>query len=290
LSAVQNVSPAGQNSEQSQVSVDSDGKAAVVWAYSDGTVERIQGRLRLRAGTLTAIHNLSAPGQTASSPQVALDSDNVSGPSDVVYAWQRFDGTTQSCCYRVQTRALSGTGALSAVQNLSPPGQSCPQAAGGICGSAEGAQLGVDANGDAVFVWGRYDATTQCAFVQGCLRIQARSRSRTGALSAVQTLSVAGQPASTPQVGVDSDADAVFVWRRLDGTNVRVQARSRSAAGVLSAVQTLSAPGQDAAAPQVSADPNGGFDPNTADAAAVWVVATSPARVQAAVQIAPPPS
>ena len=94
-------------------------------------------------------------------------------------------------------------------------------------------QVAVDADGDAVFTWLRSDGTDY--------RIQARARSAAGTLSAVQTLSAAGQDASSPQVAVDADGDAVFTWLRFDGTNDRIQARARSAAGTLSAVQTLSA-------------------------------------------------
>lgn len=46
-------------------------------------------------------------------------------------------------------------------------------------------------------------------------------------------------------MAVDADGDAVFLWKRFDGTNVRVQARARSADGTLSAVENLSAAGQD---------------------------------------------
>ena len=43
------------------------------------------------------------------------------------------------------------------------------------------------------------------------------------------------------QVAIDADGDAVFTWVRHDGSDYRVQARARSASGVLSAVQNLSA-------------------------------------------------
>src|SRR5712691_6980601 len=64
------------------------------------------------------------------------------------------------------------------------------------------------------------------------------------AFTAPQTLS--GLNADSPQVAVDPDGDAVFTWVRFDGTDYRIQARARSAAGTLSPVQTLSAAGQDA--------------------------------------------
>src|SRR4051812_18977958 len=82
-----------------------------------------------------------------------------------------------------------------------------------------------------------------------------------GFLSAVQTLSDAGQSALFPQVAVDADGDAVFTWRRDDGSGnfccFRAQARARSAAGTLSAVQTLPTGGRDAFDPHVAVDPDG---------------------------------
>jgi hypothetical protein len=167
-------------------------------------------------------------------------------------------------CYRVQTRARSVAGTLSAVQTLSEPGQ-----------DAYRSQVVVDQSGYAVFVWDRPDGTTGCSggsgdFYPGCLRVQASARSAAGALSAVQTLSAAGANACCGQVGVDQTGNAVFVWERADGTTgcrgsgcLRVQARTRSAAGALGAVQTLSAPGEPADAPEVGVNLNG-------DAVADW--------------------
>ena len=77
-------------------------------------------------------------------------------------------------------------------------------------------------------------------------RIQARTRSADGTLSAVQTLSKGGQSAYGPQVAVDADGDALVTWRAdpHDGSNWRIQARALSAAGTLSRVENLSDPGE----------------------------------------------
>jgi hypothetical protein len=76
-------------------------------------------------------------------------------------------------------------------------------------------------------------------------------------------LSDAGQNADVPQVAIDDAGDAVFVWQRSDGTNMRIQARERPAAGTPSPVVDLSPTGQDARFPQVDVD-------NTGDAVFVW--------------------
>ena len=291
LSAVQTLSAAGQNAFSPQVAVDDAGDAVFTWSRSDGASSRVQTRARSVAGVLSAVQNLSDPGQNAFAPQVAVDADGdavfawaldvganpqlaqararsaagtlsavqnlsdsgsdalspfpkvaVDDAGDAVFTWERFDGAN----LRIQTRARdSFTGNLSAVQNL------------GLSANIDVHQVGVDADGDAVFTWVGRDGTTNCGGV-GCLRVQAQARSAAGVLSAVQNLSKGGQNVRLEhQVAVDDAGDAVFTWSRVDGLNSRVQTRARSAAGTLSAVQNLSDPGQNALAPQVAVDADG---------------------------------
>ena len=229
LSGVQTLSSSGQDASLPQVAVDADGNAVFTWQRSDGANFRIQARVRSPAGALTAVQTLSDPGQNAGAPQVAVDPGG-----DAVFTWSRFDGAN----FRIQARARSAGGALSAVQNLSDSGR-----------NAFNPQVAIDVGGDAVFVWQRFDGTA--------FRAQTRARSGAGALSPDQTLSTAGRDAVAPHVGVDAGGDAVFVWSRFDGMVNRVQARARSAAGVLSGVQTLTDAGQDAAFAEVGVDPDG---------------------------------
>jgi DNA-binding beta-propeller fold protein YncE len=70
-------------------------------------------------------------------------------------------------------------------------------------------------------------------------------------------------PVDEPQVAVDASGDAVYVWEISEGTLCsggpceRIQTRSRSAAGVLSPVQTISTQGQSQSLPHVAVDANG---------------------------------
>jgi hypothetical protein len=190
------------------------------------------------------VQALSDPGQNAFDPQVAVDADG-----DAVFTWTRFDGTNT----RVDARARSVAGTLSAVQALSKSGQNASQP-----------QVAVDAVGDAVLTWERFDGSNPGVC---CDRVQTRARSAAGSLSSVQALSNAGQSASVPQVAVDADGDAVFTWRRSDGSSPTccrlVEARTRSAAGTLRPFTTLSDQGQDAFFPQVGVDADG-------DAVVTW--------------------
>ncbi len=230
------LSAGGEDSSGAQVAVDADGDAVFTWVRSDGTNDRIQARARSAAGVLSPVQTLSGPGRDASDPQVAVDADG-----DAVFTWLRFDGVT----FRVQARARSAAGVLSAVQDLSDN-----------TGSGVQPQVAVDTDGDAVFTWSHFDGTH--------FRIQGRARSAAGVLSPVQTLSAAGQTAFGHQVAVDATGDAVFAWHRFDGTAQRIQARARSAAGALGPVQTLSGAGQTASSPQLDLDPDG-------DAVITWV-------------------
>jgi hypothetical protein len=259
LSAIQTISDPGQNAYDPQVGIDQSDNAVFAWGRYDGTTGcggfacyRVQARARTAGGVLSATQTLSAAGQDAYYPGVGVDTNG-----NAVFAWQRPDGTTGCggfACYRVQARARTAAGALSATQTLSDPGR-----------NADAPKVAVDQNGNAAFVWAGYDGTTGCGGVPGCQRAQARVRSAAGALSAVQTLSAAGQHVLLPQVGVDQGGNAVFAWQRPDGTTgcggvpgcQRIQTRARSAAGALSAVQTLSAAGQHALLPQVAVDQGG---------------------------------
>jgi hypothetical protein len=234
--APQVLSAPGQDADSQQVAIDSQGTAVFVWRRFDGANWRIQARARSAAGTLSPVQTLSAPGGSASGPQVAVDADGIA-----VFTWRQLEGPSG----RIQTRARSANGTLSSVQYISASGQ-----------DARYPQVAFDADGDAVFAWQRFDGAKQ--------RIQTRARSVTGGLSPVQTLSAAGQNARHPQVAIAPDGKALFTWGRFVPTSQqcceRIEARARSAGGALSPVQTLSpppGPRQDAYYPQVGVDANG---------------------------------
>jgi hypothetical protein len=240
LSPIQTLSDAGQHAAYPEVGIDQGGNAVVVWQRS-GVIET---RARSAGGVLSAIQTLSDAAQAAQEPHVAV---NPSGAA--IFVWMRYGGGT-GCggfpgCLFIQARARSTAGTLSAVQTLSQSGQ-----------HSDTPRVGMDPNGNAVFVWRRTDETTDCLNNSGCLRIQTRARSEAGVLSAVQTLSGPGYHTVSPSVGVDANGNAVSVWL---GT-MNVEARTRSAAGDLGDLQALG-PGYDN--PAVAVDPTG-------DAVATW--------------------
>src|SRR5437868_2215767 len=76
-----------------------------VWVRSDGSNDIAQTRTLKADGTLTAVQDLSASGQDAKQPKVAVDADG-----DAYFSWIRNDGTFD----RAQTRKRdAATGTLS---------------------------------------------------------------------------------------------------------------------------------------------------------------------------------
>ena len=233
LSAVQTLSPAGQDAFEPEVAIDDTGRAVFVWERSDGTNIRVQTRARSAGGVLSAVQTISPAGADAIRSRVEVDADG-----DAVYTWQRPGGGGTQL---VQGRARSSTGVLSSVKDLSP-----------VAAFSFSPDVAVTDGGDAVFTWSRFD------FASSQRQIQTRARSAAGAYSAIQTISPTDAPASRPTVAVrPSTGDAVYAWEAVDGPNVRVTTRARSAAGVLGAVQAISPAGQDAEAPEVAVDAGG---------------------------------
>ena len=232
-----NVSAAANNASAPEVAVvESTGDVVYVWERFDGANSRIETRTRSAAGVLGDVKTLSSANQDALAPQVAVDVDG-----DAVFTWARFDGTN----WRIQARARSAAGTLSPVQDISAGGRDAYDF--NCLGCAP--RLDVDAVGNAVFVWRRFDGTNW--------RIETRARTFAGALSPVQSVSDPGATALFPDIAVDADGDAILAWTRHDGSNWRAQSRVRTAAGGLGAVQNLSDPGQSAYGVEVDATPAG---------------------------------
>jgi hypothetical protein len=157
-----------------EAAIDGGGNAVFVWEGYDDTngclgmaCKRIQARARAANGALSATQMLSAPGEHAEFPHVAMDSRG-----NAVFVWQRPDGTTgcppsDSGCFRVQARSRTAEGTLSPTQTLSAPGRSAAQ--GTVAVDPDG---GADPKAaDAVAVWIRPDETTDFYRVQAAVQI-----------------------------------------------------------------------------------------------------------------------
>jgi hypothetical protein len=259
--AAQDLSAAGQTANDPQVAVDGQGNAIAVWSRSNGTNFIVQAAARAAGGSFGAPQDLSAAGQDAGFPQVAVD-----GQGNAIAVWSRFDGTNfivQAAARAAASRrrryfTLKRGGSFGAPQHLSAAGQ-----------DAFNPQVAFDGQGNAIAVWHRFDAGAN-TIVQAVARAAASRRRRRyftpkrgGSFGAPQDLSAAGQNASFPEVAVDGQGNAIAVWRRFDGTNFIVQAAVRAAGGSFGAPQGLSAAGQKAGFPEVAVHGQG-------NAIAVW--------------------
>ena len=194
--ADQTVSDAGADALAAEVAVDTNADATVVWARWDGANNVIQARTRSSAGALGAVSTLSATGEDAYNPKLALE-DN----GDGVVVWERFDGLD----FRVQARTVAASGALGGTTTISMSGE-----------NAHDPEIGVDADGDAVIVWKRWFNSE--------FRAHTKTMSNAGVFGPGVTLSDGGESAGDPQVDVDEFGDAVVVWDRYDGADQRIQA------------------------------------------------------------------
>lgn len=110
-------------------------------------------------------------------------------------------------------------------------------------------QVATDGAGNAIAVWERSDGTS--------FRLQARRLPAAAPPAPAQTLSPSGHDAFSPGVAADASGDAIAVWVRSDGTDLRIEARQLPAAGAPGPVLSLSPSGHDAASPTVAIDADG---------------------------------
>ena len=193
---VQTLSAPDQDAYLPQIAIDSSDRATIVWQRSDGSYSRIQS-VRLAAdGAPGPFQTLSAPGQTANYPQVALD-----GSDRATIVWQRSDGSNS----RAQSVRLGADGTAGPVQTLSAPGQ-----------TAHEAQVAIDGAGRATIAWAGFEGFPLLEAPARSVRLTAD-----GTPGPVQTLS--GEDARLPQLAIDGSGRATIVWQRSDGSNSRIQ-------------------------------------------------------------------
>ena len=230
--APRDLSLPGGSAESPQVALDAAGNALVVWYRWSGQVSVVQAAEHRAGGTWGAPRNLSPPGSAAYYPQLAV---NAAG--DAVAVWV---GSSETGANVVQAAARSGGGAWGRAEDLA---------------AGNDPRVALAPDGTAVAVWERFDGATSV--------VQAAIRPPGWPWSAPRDLSAPGAYAAYQQVALDHHGNAVAVWRRFDGANWIVQAAAYPSGGGWSAPQSLSAPGQDAEAPQVALDRYG-------NAIAVW--------------------
>ncbi len=101
-SLTDNISPDGQDAAYPQVAMDDNGNAVIVWDQSDGINSQIfKSEYRNGAWTNPALltDNISQDGQSADSPQVAMDNNG-----NAVIVWQQYDGNGNNQIFKSEYR------------------------------------------------------------------------------------------------------------------------------------------------------------------------------------------
>ena len=228
------ISPAAETATGPDLAVAGGGTTTVAWSARSGSgTFAVFARQISATGTRGPIRQLSASGQDALAPQVAVAPN---GTATVV--WIRSDGTN----FLVQARRIFTGGTLEeSARTLSSAGQ-----------DAATPQLAVGPDGTATVVWKRFDGTRYL--------VQERRIAPNGTPEAsAHTLSEAsGRDSVEPQVAVDGYGVATVVWSRFDGSDSIVQMRRIAASGAPAAsFTTLSALGESAVQPRVAVTSGG---------------------------------
>ena len=225
------------DADRPQVAVNANGNALAVWPQSDGTRNKLWANHYDAAtgwNTASLIENDDA-GNTYT-PRVAFDANG-----NALVIWAQNDGMRSNIWTR-RYDALTGWETAILIENDT--------------GHAGDPRIAFDANGNALAVWtqlsssfysiwtNRYDATTGW-----------------GTPTLIENDDTAH--ASSPQVAVNANGDAITVWTQSDGTRYNVWARRYDAVTGWEMAMLIESETGFASDPQIALDANG-------NALAVW--------------------
>lgn len=134
-----NLSAPGRNAYNPQIAVAPGGGVTVVWRRSNGANNIIQAATRPAGGSFGAAANLSAVGQDADVPQIAIAPDRTT-----TVLWQRSAGGKSI----IQAATRPPGRPFGAAVSLAAPGR-----------IAYNAQIAIAANGVATAIWQRYNGS-----------------------------------------------------------------------------------------------------------------------------------
>jgi hypothetical protein len=177
------------DAEHPALAVNARGDAAFTWTRKDLVTGKymVEGRTMTDADVLSRTQKLSATGEV-SDPQVDIANDG-----KAAFGWRTKDLTAGK--FRIEGRTRSAAGVYGKVQSLSSATQ-----------DSNDPRLGIDNDGDALFLWQDKDTLGKPA-------IESRMITAAGALRpVVKVASLDSQPFDL-QLEVAGDGDAAAVWR-----------------------------------------------------------------------------
>jgi len=178
--------------DEPRIAIDAHGNALAAWVQSDGTLQSLWASRYTAAGGWGAAALIeSNDAGDAISPQIAIDANG-----NALAVWHLFDGTTQSTWANRYT-AGTGWGAAARIES-------------GNAGDAFGAQIAIDAAGNALAVWAQSDGTRFNIWAN-------RYTVGAGWGTAALIESDNGGAAHEPHLAIDANGNALAVWAQSDG-------------------------------------------------------------------------
>ena len=227
-----------------RIAIDSHGNALVVW-YQDGDPTGA-GRNDIWSNYYTAGSGWGSAmlvetdnAGPAVSPQVAFDPSGVG-----VAVWLQSDGTASQIRSNRFTAGAWGTVAV--LEAVTP-------------GASRSPQIALDASGNALVVWSRYDGTSAFDNIWANRYTAGSGWGTAGLIESDNT-----GAATVPQVAFDASGNALAVWQQSDGSRRNIWSnRFKAGTGWGTAELIEWNNGADADNPQIAVAGNG-------DAVAVW--------------------
>lgn len=182
------------DAEHPQIAVDPDGDAIAVWEQSDGSTLNIYANIFSSDTGTWRGRELIENDDTgdATSPQIAVDDDG-----NAIVVWQQSDGDAENIYANTYTKANGTWGTKEELETSTR--------------DARDPQIAINGTGDAVAVWEQEQADAT-----GHVNIYANTYSSGGGDWSTRTLLESGDygDANSPQVAIDTDGNAIAVWRQ----------------------------------------------------------------------------
>lgn len=216
------ISTAGLDGIFPSIAVDGSGNATGGWQRFNGLSGITQAATKPFGGNWTDPEDIGLGEHIVGGTIMAVD-----GNGNLVSVWTRSDGTIRSA---TKLFGADWTAPVT-ISNV---------------GGSEGPVLAVDGQGNAVAVWTKTDGMNNT--------IQSASKPFGQNWTAAVDISDPGVDVGGPATAIDSNGNAVAVWRGFDGINDIIQAAMKPFGQPWSAPVDLSAAGEDADWPAVGMD------------------------------------
>ncbi len=218
------------------VATDPNGNVITVWLQSDGTRNSIWANRYVAGSGWGTAELIETDDGSAYGPQVAMDAGG-----NATAVWYQDDGTRDNV-WANRYDASSGWGTAELLETDTE--------------DANLPQIAMDPGGHAIAVWWQDDGTQYNIWANRYV-----AGSSWGTAELIET-DDAG-PAWEPQVAMDTEGNAIAVWKHFDGTRYNIWANRYVAGLTWGAAELIETEVGEAEDPQIAMDQNG-------NAIAVW--------------------